>query len=42
MQSKHTQSKLNQLFVDTRVFNLSSNEYLQELSKPGAVEYIDD
>ena len=27
--------------MDTRVFNLSSNEYLPELSKPGAVEYID-
>jgi len=41
MNSKHTQSKLNALFLDTRQFNMSSQEYIPELSKPGALELYD-
>ena len=41
MQSKNTWSKLNPLFMDTRVFNLSSGDYMPELSKPGGLERLE-
>jgi hypothetical protein len=41
MQSKKTWSKLNPLFMDTRVFNMSSAEYMPELSKPGGLERME-
>jgi hypothetical protein len=40
MSSKHTQSKMNSLFLDTKVFNMSSAEYIGELSLPGALERL--
>ena len=40
MSSKHTQSKINSLFLDTKVFNMSSAEYIPELSLPGALERL--
>lgn len=40
MSSKHTQSRTNALFLDTRVFNMSSAEYMPELSLPGALERL--
>ena len=40
MSSKHTQSKMNALFLDTRVFNMSSAEYIPELSLPGALDRL--
>ena len=41
MQSKHTQSKLNSMFLDTSQFNMSSRDYIPALSKPGALEQFD-
>lgn len=41
MVSKQTQSKMNSLFQDTRMFNMSSVMYNSELSKPGALEELD-
>lgn len=41
MQSKHTQSKQNSLFLDTRMFDMISVEYNPDLSKPNALESID-
>ena len=41
MESKHTQSKQNSLFQDTRMFNMSSMEYNSRLSEPGALEALD-
>ena len=41
MQSKHTASKQNSLFQDTRMFNMSSVEYNSMLSQPGALEALD-
>ena len=41
IQSKHTRNKQNSLFMDTRVFNQSKNEYLEKLSMPGALEEVD-
>jgi len=38
MASKKTWSKLNPLFLDTRVFNVGSNDYAPELSKPTGLE----
>ena len=40
MSSKHTQSKMNSLFLDTKVFNMSSAQYMPELSLPGALERL--
>lgn len=31
---------MNALFLDTRVFNMSSAEYIPELSLPGALERL--
>jgi len=41
MQSKMTQSKMNSLFQDTRMFNVSSAQYNSNFSKPGALELLD-
>ena len=41
MQSKHTLSKLNSLFLDTKIFNMTKPEYMPELSMPGSLEKID-
>ena len=38
MASKKTWGKLNPLFLDTKVFNQSSNDYAPELSKPAGLE----
>jgi len=40
MSAKHTQSKMNSLFLDTKVFNMSSAQYMPELSLPGALERL--
>ena len=40
MSSKHTRSKTNALFLDTKVFNMSSAQYMPELSLPGALERL--
>ena len=40
MSSKHAQSRVNSLFLDTRVFNTSSKEYISDLNKPGALERL--
>lgn len=37
MQSKHTKSKMNSLFLDTKMFDTSSLHYDASLSKPGAL-----
>ena len=41
MQSKNVKSKLNPLFMDTRVFNMSSAMYMPELSKPVGIEALE-
>ena len=38
MASKKTWGKLNPLFLDTRMFNQSSQDYAPELSKPAGLE----
>ena len=40
LSSKPTQSKLNALFMDTRVFNMSSAQYIPDLSLPGALDRL--
>jgi len=41
IRSKHTTSKLNNMFLDTKVFNQSKPEYIEDLSLPGSLERID-
>ena len=41
MMSKGTQSKMNSLFMDTKMINQSSLSYNPNLSKPGALEQLD-
>lgn len=42
MSSKHTQSRMNSLFLDTNLFNTSSTGYVAELNQPGALERLNE
>ena len=41
MLSKHTTSKMNSMFMDTKMFNMSKPQYMKELGLPGSLERID-